>query len=74
MTKVKKLEDRVCKICISLDSDLLKYLDDLEGTRSSNIAKAIVDFRLKQRQVSYARILRDSIHRKIKINLENGEN
>jgi metal-responsive CopG/Arc/MetJ family transcriptional regulator len=61
MTKIKNLSDRVCKISISLDCELVNYLDELEESRSEIIKRAIVDFRTKQRQIIYARILREKI-------------
>jgi metal-responsive CopG/Arc/MetJ family transcriptional regulator len=58
MTNIKGLSDRVCKISISLDPELVNYLDELEESRSEIIRKAIVDFRAKQHRVFYARFLR----------------
>jgi metal-responsive CopG/Arc/MetJ family transcriptional regulator len=65
MTKTKKLEDRVVKISISLDCDLLKYLDELEGNRSSNIRKALKEYRIKNHHTNYAKILRDSLKKRV---------
>jgi metal-responsive CopG/Arc/MetJ family transcriptional regulator len=58
MTKTKELSDRVCKISISLDRELLEYLDQLNESRSEIIRRAIVDFRAKQHKIGYARFLR----------------
>ena len=51
MTEVKNLSDRVAKISISLDPELLNYLDEFDEPRSTMIKKAIIDFReeLKRR-------------------------
>jgi hypothetical protein len=65
MTKTKNLSDRAVKISISLDPELIFYLDQLEGTRSSNIAKAIEVYRRFQRQTNYARIVRNSFEKRI---------
>jgi hypothetical protein len=65
MTRTKNLKDRVVKISISLDRELLKYLDELDETRSEIIRKAIVEYRIKHRYTTYARIVRDEFLKRI---------
>ncbi len=65
MTKVKNLSDRVVKISISIDSDLLHYLDEHDETRSEIIRRAIAYYRLKHRYTNYARIVRDEFKSRI---------
>lgn len=69
MTEVKNLSDRVAKISISLDPELVNYLDELDEPRSVLIKKAIIDFREKQRKVFYARIVREEKKRRIELEL-----
>ena len=69
MTEVKNLSDRVAKISISLDPELLNYLDEFDEPRSTMIKRAIIDFREKQRKVFYARIVREELKRRIDLEL-----
>ncbi|MGL5804027.1 MAG: hypothetical protein ACRC2R_11605 [Xenococcaceae cyanobacterium] len=58
MTKIKKLDERVVKISISLDPESLYYLDSLVGDRSSNIRVAIALHQSNQRS-NYSKMLRE---------------